>query len=120
MNFFKTAFPDFEVRGEGKRADGKGRWVHFGTPETYIAINEGRGAKEGERYEGVGINHVGFVVDDIEGVGRRLKEAGYQRSYPVQNQRFRIRDYFLDADGNEYEFVQYLSDKPEERNDYSE
>ncbi len=36
--FLKLAFPEFSQRGEG-RPDGK-RWVHFGTDESYIALEE--------------------------------------------------------------------------------
>lgn len=120
LKFFQTAFPSFRIRGEGQGASGK--WVHFGTDDTYIAISTaGRSAiANNGNYATTGLNHVGFVVEDVKALGRRLQEAGFKRSYPVQNQRFRIRDYFLDHEGNEYEFVEYLSDKPEERNDYSD
>ena len=117
-NFFKTAFPNFKVRGGGDGTFGK--WLHVGTDEIYIAITQSDPTKRGERYASSGINHVGFVVDDVAALADRLIEAGYQRSYPRQNQQFRIRDYFLDGEGNEYEFVQYLSDKVEERNSYAD
>ena len=46
------------------------------------------------------------------------KINGYQRDYPKQVEQFRIRDYFADADGNQYEFVQYLSEVVSEKNSY--
>ncbi|MBL4578746.1 MAG: VOC family protein [Flavobacteriales bacterium] len=116
--FFKTAFPNFQVRGGGDGTFGK--WLHIGTDETYIAITQADPGKRGERYASSGINHVGFVVDDVDALAKRLSKAGYQRSYPKQEQQFRIRDYFLDSEGNEYEFVEYLSDKVEERNTYAD
>jgi predicted lactoylglutathione lyase len=61
---------------------------------------------------------MGFVVNDVKAVGQRLREAGYKSSYPFTDHQHRLRDYYLDADGNEYEFIQYLSDKPEDRNSY--
>ena len=61
---------------------------------------------------------MGFVVSDVKEVGKRLREAGYESNYPFTEHQHRLRDYYLDADGNEYEFIQYLSEKPEERNSY--
>jgi catechol 2,3-dioxygenase-like lactoylglutathione lyase family enzyme len=119
VQFFQTAFPQMQIRGNGSTAQSK--WLHLGSESTYLALNE-RGATnevQGD-YEHNGINHIGFVVEDVEAIANRLLAAGYARNYPKQVQRYRLRDYFLDADGNEYEFVQYLSDKAEERNDYSE
>jgi catechol 2,3-dioxygenase-like lactoylglutathione lyase family enzyme len=117
IQFFQTAFPHFEVRGGGTSDY---RWVHLGTDETYIAINDrGNGGIEKD-YTSTGINHIGFVVDNVKELGERLLAAGFERSYPLQNQKYRIRDYFVDNDGIEYEFVEYLSDKVEERNDYND
>lgn len=119
LKFFQTAFPEIKVRGGG--SDGDKRWIHVGTDTTYFALNERPGHETIEKnYDTTGINHLGFVVENVDLIARRLLEAGYERSYPKQIQRYRVRDYFLDSDGIEYEFVQYHSDKPEERNDYSE
>ena len=35
----KTAFPPFRVRGEDVNRDGT-RWLHIGTDDTYIALNQ--------------------------------------------------------------------------------
>ena len=51
-------------------------------------------------------------------VVRRLLEAGYEQGATYVDHPHRHRYYFFDHDGNEYEFVQYLSDIPEERNEY--
>ncbi len=119
IQFFKTAFPDFDVRGGGA-VDGV-KWLHFGNDDTYIAMTE-RPLKTSEidKYSTPGINHVGFVVNDVEALAKRMEENGFKRDYPKQVQRYRIRDYFADADGNQYEFVEYLSENVDERNDYSE
>lgn len=117
IHFFQTAFPDFKIRGEGESNERK--WVHLGTDETYIAINEAiNPVKLSKDYNSSGINHLGFVVEDVEKLSQRLLDAGYQRDYPKQIEKFRIRDYFIDKDGNEFEFVQYLSEKMDERNQY--
>ncbi|MEX1001383.1 MAG: VOC family protein [Crocinitomicaceae bacterium] len=117
IHFFKTAFPNFEIRGKGE-SNGR-KWVHLGTQETYIAINEAvEPLKIEKNYSSSGINHLGFVVADVDEVADRLLAAGYERDYPKQTEEFRIRDYFVDKDGNEYEFVQYLSENPLEKNKY--
>jgi catechol 2,3-dioxygenase-like lactoylglutathione lyase family enzyme len=119
VRFLKTAFPDFEVRSESVR-DGL-RWMHIGTDETYIALNEtsfdgSAGKKPYDRKPG--INHLGYEVDDVDALQRRLSAAGFRDSTYPNNHPHRKRVYFYDADGNDWEFVQYFSDDPAERNDY--
>jgi hypothetical protein len=117
LRFLQTAMPEFEIRGRGTHNDRP--WVHLGTQDTYIAINEAIVESNCDtRYTATGFNHMGFVVDDVEVLAKRLLDAGYERNYPLTHDEFRYREYFNDRDGNEYEFVQYLSDKPEERNAY--
>jgi len=117
VRFFQTAFPEFKVRGG--EPEGQKPWLHVGIDDTYVALNIRAGKDRPAPYSGLGINHIGFVVSDVESIATRLLKAGYTRSYPKQIHEFRIRDYFYDADGNDYEFIQYLSDRQEERNDYS-
>ncbi len=117
-NFFQTAFPHFEIRGGGI-SNGR-KWIHLGDNDTYVALNEAIDTPTIKKnYANSGINHLGFVVDDVALIAKRLLAAGYQRDFPKQVEQFRIRDYFTDADGNEYEFVQYLSEISEERNSYA-
>lgn len=119
VKFFQTAFPEMKIRGGGEGNNGP--WIHIGTDVTYFALNEDYNQHESvKNYSSTGINHIGFVVQNVDQVAERLLGAGYERSYPKQIQQFRIRDYFLDKDGNEYEFVQYHSDEMSERNDYTE
>jgi len=117
ITFFQTAFPDFKVRGGG-RNEGR-KWTHLGNDTTYIALNESDEFIPNEKnYDKNGINHIGFVVSDLESLANRLLKSGFKRDYPKQIEKFRIRDYFADQDGNQYEFVQYLSDKIDERNSF--
>ena len=118
IRFFQTAFPHFKIRGGGNELR---EWVHLGDDHTYVAINQATNADTSvvKNYDGAGINHIGFVVPNVEEIAANLLKNGYNRSYPKQTEKFRIRDYFLDTDGNEYEFVQYLSEVHEERNSYS-
>ncbi len=117
IRFIQTAMPEFQIRGEG--ADNQRRWAHIGTNQSYIALTETTSEVEGsDSYLKHGFNHMGFVVSDVRAVGKRLREAGYESNYPFTEHKHRLRDYYLDADGNEYEFIQYLSNKPEDRNSY--
>lgn len=123
IKFLTTAFPDFKVRGGGESETGGviRKWLHIGTDETYIALESVSSKDEGSRrpYRDVGINHIGFVVKDVEVITRRLKEAGYKESISVEPHPYRKRVYLYDSDGIEYEFIEYLSDDFSERNDYS-
>ena len=120
VNFFKSAFPHFKIRGGDDKLE---EWIHFGDDYTYIAIQKSvadLGSKFIKNYDIIGLNHIAFVVDDIEVVTQRLKGAGFKRSYDKAVEKYRIRDYFADADGNEFEFIQYLSNKVEERNSFKD
>jgi catechol 2,3-dioxygenase-like lactoylglutathione lyase family enzyme len=120
IRFLKTTFPEFRVRGEGISRDGT-RWVHVGTNDTYIALGQAR--TDSERhwmpYHGEpGVNHLAYEVDDVEALSARLKAAGYRESTPPNSHPHRKRVYFYDPEGNDWEFVQYFSQDPAERNDY--
>jgi len=120
VRFFQTAMPALKVRGEGS-GDLCRRWVHLGTPTSFIAI-EDRGVREAGphiAYRHPGVNHLGFVVNDSEAVARRLRAAGYREGKHSLDHQFRRRLYFYDPDGVEVEFVEYLTDDPAEQNDYS-
>ena len=120
IRFLRTAFPDFRIRSEGKTWQGT-RWVHVGNDVTYIAVNEAPQAsvEPWVPYGGKpGTNHLGYQVDDAEGVRRRLTEAGYRDSTVPNDHPHRLRVYFRDAEDNDWEFVEYRSDDPRERNDY--
>jgi catechol 2,3-dioxygenase-like lactoylglutathione lyase family enzyme len=120
IRFLRTAFPEFRVRGEGLSQDGS-RWLHIGTQETYIALSPAKVEPEKHwmPYRGLpGVNHLAYEVDDVEALRGRMKSAGYRESTPHNAHPHRKRRYFYDAEGNDWEFVQYLSEDPAERNDY--
>ncbi len=118
--FLTTAFPEFRVRGRGETETdlGKKLWLHLGTDATYVALEQmATPTDPGRRpYRDNGVNHLGFVVEDVDGVIERLTAAGYRDGIPVEPHPHRKRAYFHDAGGFEYEFVQYYSDDPSERN----
>ena len=121
VRFLRTAFPEFRMRFDGPDAVGK-RWVHFGTDDTYIALSQS--TVEPDRpwtpYEGLpGVNHLAYEVDDVEALRERLESAGYRDSTVANKHPYRKRVYFFDRDGNDWEFVQYLSDDAAKRNDYT-
>ena len=120
IRFLKTAFPEFQVRGEGISNDGT-RWVHIGTHETYIALGQASSepARRWAPYQGLpGVNHLAYEVDDVESLRRRMETAGYRDSTVPNAHPHRNRVYFYDPEGNDWEFIQYLSEDVAERNDY--
>lgn len=120
IRFLQTAFPEFRIRFDGTDPDGT-RWVHIGTHEAYIALTQSHvePKQRWQPYAGMpGVNHLGFEVDDAGALRERLASAGYQESTVPNAHPHRKRVYFYDPDGNDWEFVQYLSDDPAERHDY--
>jgi len=120
--FLRTAFPDFRIRAEGLTDQGW-RWIHVGNDVTYVNLSEApEPARERrEPYSGTpGLNHLGFEVDDAEAVRARLVAAGYRDSTVPNDHPQRKRVYFLDRSGQDWEFVEYASGDPAERNDYGD
>jgi catechol 2,3-dioxygenase-like lactoylglutathione lyase family enzyme len=120
LRFLQTAFPEFWVRHDATGTDGV-RWVHIGTDETYIALQASRRepTESLSPYSGApGVNHLGYEVDDVEALRSRLRAAGYTDSTFPNRHPHRKRVYFFDPEGNDWEFVQYLTQDPTERNDY--
>lgn len=120
IRFLQTAVPEFRVRGEGTNQDGR-RWVHVGTGDSYIALSQAKAepTRRWAPYSGEpGVNHLAHEVDDVETLCSRLRGAGYRESTVPNSHPHRKRVYFYDPEGNDWEFVQYFSQDPGERNDY--
>lgn len=120
IRFLQMAFPEFRIRFDGVGVKGD-RWVHVGTDDTYIALSQATVFPEVRRepYRGTpGVNHLAYEVDDAEAVRGRLQSAGYEDSTVPNAHPYRKRVYFLDAEGNDWEFVEYLTDDPAKRHDY--
>ena len=118
IRFLQAAFPEFRIRRDMTEPDGL-RWVHLGTEDTYIALNQTKGQLGASR-KGSPLNHLAYEVADVETVRTRLLNAGYQENTQVPNAHpYRKRLYFYDPEGNEWEFVQYLSGDVAKRNDYT-
>ncbi len=120
VQFLMAAFPQFKIRYDGIGSDGV-RWVHIGTETTYIALEQvtSEPIEKWVPYSGKpGINHLAYEVDDVDSLRERLISAGYKDTTIPNTHPHRKRIYFNDPEGNDWEFVQYYSDKNSERNDY--
>jgi catechol 2,3-dioxygenase-like lactoylglutathione lyase family enzyme len=119
--FLKVIEPVMEVRHD-ETPEGKYRWAHIGIGDYYIALQEPHIGSEPtdsrHPYKDYGVNHIGWVVDDLDPVIRRLEEAGYRPGIPGEKHPYRRRVYYFDSAGFEWELVQYFSDRFEERFSY--
>ena len=60
--------------------------------------------------------HFAYVTNNLDAVINRLNEAGFGNGQNDSDEPHRRNIYFIDPNGFEVEFVQYLSDLPEQRN----
>lgn len=128
QRFLAAAFDDYHERGRGY-SEAFGSWLHFGNDDSYIALlqnkaHEQEGGRIVEPYkldDDYRLMHVGFVVEDVEQLIAKLAGKGFSPidTDDLDTHPFRRRVYYLDENGIEWEFIQYLSDKNSERNDYS-
>ncbi len=124
VEFLMTAFPEFKVRGGGEtdQGDWTQKWVHVGTDEYYICLNQAKPGIPTPPARGTiapSYNHLGFEIEDAEELRDRMLAAGYKEGFVPPPHPHRRRVYFHDPDGLEWEFVQYFSEIPSEKNDYS-
>jgi catechol 2,3-dioxygenase-like lactoylglutathione lyase family enzyme len=120
IHFLMVSFPEFRVRHDAMDTDGT-RWAHVGTNETYVALQSATQtpAQPWAPYSGTpGVNHLAYEVDDVDALYQRLRKAGYIESTVPNNHPYRKRIYFNDPEGNDWEFIQYLTDEPARRHDY--
>ena len=96
------------VRWHGDSIHG-GVSYHVGGAHDYIALyapaNKTEPAAESYFVHG-GLNHVGVVVDDLDAVEERAKDAGFRPFNHADYEPGR-RFYFHDGDGVEWEVVSY-------------
>lgn len=119
LKFYRAAFPHWQIRSQG-RAPWHGtprNWIHFGDEYQYLAFND---SATGENRDlgsmNVGLAHFAFVTNNIESTIQRLAQAGFQIAKDGATSEFRKNIYYIDPNGYEVEFVEYLSDIPSERN----
>ena len=97
---------DLEVRWKGP-IDGERLGAHVGDDRCYLALFQAvtDGAVDLD-YSRPGVNHFGFVVDDLAEACRRLDHLGASVHREADYDPGR-RVYFLDPDGHEVELVEY-------------
>ncbi len=119
LSFYRAAFPHWRIRAEGGGEwYGKPRrWLHFGDDYQYLALSDfGEGNNRDLAGHSVGLAHFAFAVDNLDALIKRLNEAGYPVFKAGADSPYRKNIYFLDPDGFEVEFTEYLTDVPKERN----
>lgn len=119
LKFYQAAFPHWHVRSKGQGEwYGKFRtWVHFGDDYHYLAMSD-HGEGDNRKLSGhqVGLAHFAYVVGNLDALVARMQAAGYEVDKGSSAHPHRKNAYFIDPDGFEVEFVEYLSDLPSERN----
>ena len=119
LAFYRAAFPHWRIREEGESSwYGKARrWLHFGDDYQYLVFNNnGEGANRDLSGHQSGLAHFAFVTDSLDALMGRLAEAGFTADKDGAKEPYRRNVYYIDPAGFEVEFVQYLSDLPEQRN----
>ncbi|MHC5109916.1 MAG: VOC family protein [Planctomycetota bacterium] len=105
IEFYSRVF-DWSVRWQGETSSGAPA-AHVGNEKNYVALFEATRPGHSPRdYADVGLNHFGFVVEDLDAIRRRLEAAGYPPHAEMDYEPGR-RIYFMDPDGIEVEIVQY-------------
>jgi catechol 2,3-dioxygenase-like lactoylglutathione lyase family enzyme len=95
-----------EVRWKGP-IDGERLGAHVGDEQSYLALFQAAAEGDvGRDYTVPGVNHFGFVVDDLDDARARLDRLGVTLHREDDYDPGR-RIYFLDPDGHEVELVEY-------------
>ena len=105
---FYSQLLGFHTRWQGKAVSGGGfvRAAHIGTDDCYLALFEARQPGRPLLDYGVpGLNHFGFVVDDLDAAAERLAAVGGQKHMEYDYAPGR-RFYCFDPDGIELELVE--------------
>jgi catechol 2,3-dioxygenase-like lactoylglutathione lyase family enzyme len=81
--------------------------AHIGDGRNYLALFEvGERDREEADYGKLGLNHFGFVVDDLDEAKRKLAALNVEPTMEADYEPGR-RLYFLDPNGVEVELVEY-------------
>jgi catechol 2,3-dioxygenase-like lactoylglutathione lyase family enzyme len=119
LTFYRAVFPHWDIRdrGEGDWYGVMRKWVHFGDDHHYLTLNDnGTDQIRDIKSNQLGLAHFAYVVANLDSIVSRLADAGFKPHHNGAVNPFRKNVYFLDPDGFEVEFVEYLSDLPQERN----
>lgn len=103
---FYSDLLDLHVRWKGP-IDGDRLGAHVGDDNVYLALFEASAPGEVDHnYLTPGINHFGFVVDDLAEARERVQRLGASIHLEGDYDPGR-RIYFFDPDGYEVELVEY-------------
>jgi catechol 2,3-dioxygenase-like lactoylglutathione lyase family enzyme len=119
LKFYKAAFPHWKIRTKGQSSwfGVKRNWLHFGDDTQYLTFNDnGLGKSRDLQDHQIGLAHFAYVTTNLEAVIERLAHAGFETAKIGAKNRYRKNVYFIEPNGYEIEFVEYLSDLPYERN----
>lgn len=95
-----------KVRWRGSNASGEPA-AHIGDDRHYLALFEiGERERTEADYGQLGLNHFGFVVDDLDAAKQKLANLHVEPTMEADYEPGR-RLYFLDPNGVEVELVQY-------------
>lgn len=102
-----------KTRWEGTNDAGRPA-AHIGDERFYLALFQAkRPGRARIKYERVGLNHFGFVVEDLEEIKRRLSRLGVAVTQEADYEPGH-RLYFRDPDGVEVEIIQYDDVSPKD------
>lgn len=119
LAFYRAAFPHWKVRaeGEGNWYGTQRNWIHFGDDYQFLSFNDkGTGENRDLETNRLGLSHFAFVTQNLQSLVARLENAGFTPTQSGGDGNYRKNRYFIDPNGYEVEFVQYLTDIPEQRN----
>ena len=98
----------WHIRWQGDAISG-GRSIHVGTDAQYLALYTADAVEKPRQsnYTTIGgLNHIAVATDDLDALETRIKSHGFATKNHADYEPGR-RFYFHDADGIEYEVVQY-------------
>jgi catechol 2,3-dioxygenase-like lactoylglutathione lyase family enzyme len=106
--FYQIVFPEWYVRAEDRHDQRP--WVHLGDDQFYFCLNHTPDLTRVHAiYENIGVNHVGFTVNNGEEIKVRLEKNNIDY-YTLAAPETKHRIYVTDPDGNEIELVEYNPD----------
>ncbi|MEH6442621.1 MAG: VOC family protein [Oceanospirillaceae bacterium] len=123
QDFLLSAFPHWKIRGSGANQwrNTQRQWVHLGDDDYYVTLNDNAyGENRDIQSMKPGLAHIGFVVDDLDKLIERLAKKGYKVSIFGQAHPYRKTAYYTDPAGFQFEFIEYFSDVPEQKNLYGQ
>eukprot|EP01084_Bolivina_argentea_P223295 377836_1 len=85
-NFLLAAFPHWRERGKGFNGKGaiKRHWMRIGDDVWYVALESANGKAVRRPYYNSGINHVGFVVNNLNEIKQRLLSKGFKEGIKAE------------------------------------